>query len=160
MDTKMEEMDDKLSKVPPEAIRSWTYTETDNRKLLQLEKELEILKTKYTEENPKVQKVKKEIADLKKLASKTERDLPDAVTWGPSGLIEIYTVDRARHEAEKKASQILNEEYQNKVNNIRAELENLTQIQKEFFELERQLQLNRDILRIIEGRLAESRMAM
>ncbi len=54
----------------------------------------------------------------------------------------------------------MNIEYQIKVNNIRAELETLTQIQKEFFELERKLQLNRDILRIIEGRLSEARMAM
>jgi hypothetical protein len=33
-------------------------------------------------------------------------------------------------------------------------------LQKEFFEIERQLELNKDILRLVESRLAESKMAM
>ncbi|MDZ4121676.1 MAG: hypothetical protein U1C33_04605, partial [Candidatus Cloacimonadaceae bacterium] len=145
---------------PAEVIRSWTYIETDEKKLLQLQKELEILKTKYTDNNPKVRKVLQEIADLKRVSSVKERDMPESVTWGPSGLIEVYTIDRVRFDAEKKASIEMNNEYQIKINNIRASLENLTQIQKEFFEIERQIQLNRDILRVIEGRLAEAKMAM
>ncbi len=160
MDTKITEIQQRLDDTPKEVIRSWTYTETDERKLLQLDKELEILKTKYTTDNPKVQKVLKEIRDLKAQAQKIQRDIPESVTWGPSGLVEVYTIDKVRFEAEKKAAIEKNNEYQIKINNIRASLENLTQIQKEFFEIERLLQLNRDILRVIEGRLAESKMAM
>lgn len=160
MDTKITELDSKIKESPTEVLRSWTFTETDERKILQLEKELEILRTKYTDDNPKIRKVLKEISDLTALAKKTNRDMPESTTWGPSGLIEVYTIDKVRFEAEKKASVEMNNEYQVKVNNIRASLENLTQIQKEFFEIERQLQLNRDILRVIEGRLAEAKMAM
>ncbi|MDD2331477.1 MAG: hypothetical protein PHI68_02360 [Candidatus Cloacimonetes bacterium] len=161
MDTKIKDMAEKISKTPPEAVRSWTYTATDERKLLQLERELEMLRTKYTDDNPKIQKVLKEINDLKDIAAtKSGRDIPESVTWGPTDLLDVYTIDRSRFEAEKRAAIDVNEEYQIRVNNIRAELETLTQIQKEFFELERKLQLNRDILRIIEGRLSEARMAM
>ncbi len=160
METKIAELDARIKATPQDVIRSWTYTETDEKKILQLEKELEILRSKYADNNPKVQKVRKEIADLKFKAKEPNRDLPDAITWGPSGLIEVYTIDKARFEAEKAASIEKNNEFQVKVNNIRATLENLTQIQKEFFEIERQLQLSRDILRVVEGRLAEAKMAM
>ncbi len=160
METKIEELDSKIKASPQDVIRSWSYTETDEKKLLQLEKELEILRSKYAESNPKVKKVQKEIADLQQKSKEGTRDLPDAVVWGPSGLVEVYTIDRVRFEAEKLASIEKNNEFQIKVNNIRATLENLTQIQKEFLELERQLDLNRDVLRVIEGRIAEAKMAM
>lgn len=160
MDTKITEMGDKLKDVPDEVVRNWTYTQTDDKKLLQLEKELETLKTKYTVENPKVLKILKEIDELKKTMKSSERDLPEAVTWGPSGLTETYTIDKTRFEAERQATKKMNDEYQLKVTTLKTSLENLTQIQKEFFEIERQLQLNRDILRIVESRLAEAKMAM
>ncbi len=161
MDTKVAELNKQITATPAEVIRSWTFTETDEKKLIQLRKELEILKTKYTDDNPKVLKIKKEIQDITTNSQKqTDRKVPESITWGPSGLIETYTIDKTRYEAEKKANLEMNQEYQVKVNNIRSELENLTQIQKEFVELDRQIQLNRDILRIIEGRLSEAKMAM
>ncbi|MDD4310063.1 MAG: hypothetical protein PHO32_06750, partial [Candidatus Cloacimonetes bacterium] len=160
MDTKVKEMDDKLKQLPEEVIRTWTYTQTDEKKMLQLEKDLDILRSKYTDDNPKIMKVKREIEELRKTMQATKRDLPEAVTWGPSGLNETYTVDKTRFEADRQASTKLKEEFQLKVQELKAALENLTHIQKEFMELERQLSLNRDILRIVEGRLAESKMAM
>jgi capsular polysaccharide biosynthesis protein len=160
MDSKIGEMEDKLSVLPEEVIQTWTYTATDEKKLLALEKDLELLKSRYTNDNPKVRKVISEINELKKTMQTNNRDLPEAVTWGPSGLTEVYTVDKSRFEAERRGAIRMNEEFQKEVNLIRASLENLTQIQKEFFEVERQLELNRDILRLVESRLAESRMAM
>lgn len=160
MDSKIGEMQDKLAAVPPEVIQTWTYTATDEKKLLALEKDLELLRSRYTDENPKVRKIISEITELKKAMATNNRDLPEAVTWGPSGLTDVYTVDKARFEAERRGAIRMNEEFQKEINLIKSTLENLTQIQKDFFELERQLELNRDILRLVESRLAESRMAM
>jgi len=39
-------------------------------------------------------------------------------------------------------------------------LENLTQLQRDFFEIERQLELNKDILKLVESRLAQAKMSM
>jgi uncharacterized protein involved in exopolysaccharide biosynthesis len=162
MDTKIADLESKMAATPKESIRSWTFTETDEKKLLQLQKELELLRAKYTDSNPKIQKVLQEIRELSEKSKKNDpaRNIPESVTWGPSGLIETYTVDRTRLEGEKQGSLTLNVQYQNKVNNLRADLENLTQVQRNFFELERLLQLNRDVLRIVEGRIAEAKMAM
>jgi polysaccharide biosynthesis transport protein len=161
MNSKIAEMQDKLDAVPDEVIMTWTYTQTDERKLLALEKELELLLSRYTRSNPKVVKVQTEIDELRKLMENTnKRDLPEAVTWGPSGLLDAYNIDKARFEAEREAAIKKNEEYQTTVDAIKGTLENLTHLQKEFFEIERQLELNKDILRLVEGRLAEAKMAM
>ncbi|HRX77294.1 MAG TPA: GNVR domain-containing protein, partial [Candidatus Cloacimonadota bacterium] len=161
MDSKIEEMQSKLEAVPEEVIMTWTYTQTDERKLLALEKDLELLLSRYTRDNPKVIKVQTEIDELRKLMQQPDkRDLPEAVTWGPSGLSDAYNIDKARFEAEREASLKKNVEFQQQVDAIKGTLENLTQLQKEFFELERQLELNKDILRLVESRLAEAKMAM
>ena len=60
---------------------SWTYTQTDERRLLALEKELESLQARYTNDNPKVLKVLTEIAELRKSIAKAHRDLPDSVIY-------------------------------------------------------------------------------
>lgn len=160
MDSKIAEMEEKLADIPSEVIQTWTYTATDEKKLLSLEKDLELLRARYTDENPKVKKIIAEINDLRKTMAEQKRDLPEAVTWGPSGLTEVYTIDKARFEVEREGALKMNEEFQIEVEHIRSTLENLTQVQKEFFEIERQLELNRDILRLVESRLAESKMAM
>lgn len=160
LESKIEEMDEKLAQVPKEVIHTWTYTQTDEKKLLILERELESLKARFTDENPKVKKVQTEINELRKTISNSERDIPEHVTWGPSGLSEAYTIDRTRLEAEKKGAIKMNQDYQVQVAGIKASLSNLSDLQKSFLELERQLDLNREILRIVEGRLAESSMAM
>lgn len=160
MNSKIAEMQQKLDAIPSEVIMSWTYTQTDERKLLALEHDLELLLSRYTEENPKVIKVRTEIAETKKAAQKAKRDLPEAVTWGPSGLSDAYNIDKTRFEAERQGALKKNIEFQTTVDGIKASLENLTQMEKEFFELERQLELNKDILRLVESRLAESKMAM
>lgn len=160
MDSKISEMNSKLKDVPEEVITNWTYSQTDEKKLLQLQKELELLKAKYTEENPKVKKILKEIEELKKIAKTSARDLPDAVTWGPSGLTDTYTIEKTRYEAEKQASKNMDAEYLQKAKLVKESLENLTQVQKDYAEIERQLSLNHDVLRIVESRLAEAKMAM
>jgi len=160
LDSKIAEMEEKLKAVPEEVIQTWTYTQTDEKKLLALEKELEVLRSRYTDKNPKVIKVLAEISELRKTISDKKRDLPEAVTWGPSGLTEVYTIDKSRFEAERVGAVQMNEGFKNQVEMIRASLENLTQVQKEFLEIERQLEINREILKLVEGRLAESKMAM
>lgn len=161
MNSKIAEMQDKLDAVPDEVIMTWTFTQTDQRRLLALEKDMELLLSRYTKNNPKVVKVQTEIDELRKLMENADkRDLPEAVTWGPSGLLDAYNIDKARFEAEREAAIKKNEEFQATVDAIKGTLENLTQLQKEFFEIERQLELNKDILRLVESRLAEAKMAM
>ncbi len=160
MDSKISEMNKKLADVPAKNMLNWTYSQTDQRRLLDLQRELETLRTRYTDDNPKVSKVIDDIRELQKTTSGDSRDLPDAETWGPSGLKDVYTIDKSRFEAERQASLKMNKEFKTKIDSIRTSLGDLTTVEKEFLEIDRQLQLNRDILRIVEARLAESQMSI
>ncbi|MDD2596315.1 MAG: GNVR domain-containing protein [Candidatus Cloacimonetes bacterium] len=161
METKIDEMQGNIDEVPEEVVMNWTYNQTDETKLLELEKELETLLARYTDDNPKVIKLRAEIGELQaQIEQKEKRDIPNVVTWGPSALKEVYSIDKARFLAEKEAALKKNAEFEKQIADIRASLENLTSIQKDFFEIERQLETNKDVLKLVEGRLAEAKMAM
>lgn len=161
METKIDEMQSNIDEVPEEVVMNWTYNLTDENKLLELEKELETMLARYTDDNPKVIKLRAEIGELQaQIEQKEKRDIPNVVTWGPSALKEVYSIDKARFLAEKEAALKKNAEFENQIAVIRTSLENLTSIQKEFFEIERQLETNKDVLKLVEGRLAEAKMAM
>ncbi len=161
METKIAEMQDNIDEVPQEVVMNWTYNQTDENKLLELEKELETLLARYTDDNPKVIKLRAEIGELQaQIEQKEKRDVPSVVTWGPSSLKEVFSIDKARFLAEKEAALKKNTEFENQIATIRGSLENLTSIQKDFFEIERQLETNKDVLKLVEGRLAEAKMAM
>ncbi|HNX00326.1 MAG TPA: hypothetical protein PKK33_03060 [Candidatus Cloacimonadota bacterium] len=162
LNTKINDLDQKIAQAPKETVQSYIYSSNDDKNLNQLQKELELLRTKYTDENPKVQKVKNQIADLTKIisANKGKRDVPDQVSYGPNGLVETFEVDKTRYEGELKAAQKGSSDYNNQVNQLRGQLEGLSQMEKDYMELQRSIDLNKDVLRTIEGRIAESKMAL
>ena len=111
MDSKIAEMNEKLGNLPDEVVMSWTYTQTDERRLLALEKELESLQARYTNDNPKVLKVLTEIAELRKTIAKAQRDLPETVIYCPSGLYDTYHIDKVRYEAELEGALEKNKDF-------------------------------------------------
>lgn len=162
MRTKIADLEQKLAELPQEVIMTWQFKNIDENRLTQLEKELESLLTRYTKENPKVLKVAAEIKALKAKITDPNRieDPPDNTNWGPNALIQIYESDKTRCEGELKAAQVNYVNYQNEIRNIKETLLRFNYINNDYLEYERQLELNKDILRIIEGRIAESRMAL
>ncbi|HOA29472.1 MAG TPA: Wzz/FepE/Etk N-terminal domain-containing protein, partial [Candidatus Cloacimonadota bacterium] len=58
METKIDEMQNNIDEVPEEVVMNWTYNLTDENKLLELEKELETMLARYTDDNPKVIKLR------------------------------------------------------------------------------------------------------
>jgi polysaccharide biosynthesis transport protein len=162
LNTKINDLNQKIQQAPKETVQSYIYSNNDDKNLSQLQKELELLKTKYTDENPKVIKVKAQITDLTKIISsnKGKRDVPDQVSYGPNGIVETYEVDKTRYEGALKAAQKGSADYNSQMNGLRGQLENLSQLEKDYYELQRRIDLNKDVLRIIEGRIAESKMAL
>jgi hypothetical protein len=162
MRVKIADLAKKMSELPQEVMMTWTFTNTDEKKLILLKKELELLLTRYTELNPKVQNLQAEIDTLEKKIANPDRipEPPDNTSWGPNGLIQTYEVDKTRYEGELKAARANLIGYQNEINAIKSNLIHFNAINDNHLELQRQLELSRDVLRIIEGRIAESRMAL
>lgn len=162
MNTKITDLSDKIKKLPKQVMLSYVYKSTDETKLLQLQKELELLRSKYTDENPRVKKVIQQISELQRVIAdpKGARDLPDETSWGPNGLTQAYELDKTRYEGALKASESQMTDYAKQISEVKGALNNLTEMQKYYFDLSRRLDLAKDVLRIIEGRIAESKMAM
>ena len=162
MRVKITDLEKKMAQLPQEVMMTWTFTNTDEKKLILLKKELELLLTRYTPINPKVQNLQAEIDTLEIKIASPDRlpEPPDNTSWGPNGLIQTYEVDKTRYEGELKAAKANLIGYQNEINAIKSNLIHFNAINDNHLELQRQLELSRDVLRIIEGRIAESRMAL
>ncbi len=162
MRVKIADLEKKMASLPQEVMMTWTFTNTDEKKLILLKKELELLLTRYTAINPKVQNLQAEIDTLEAKLSDPFRtpEPPDNTSWGPNGLIQTYEVDKTRYEGELKAARANLIGYQSEINDIKSNLIQFNKINDEHLEFVRQLELSKDVLRIIEGRIAESRMAL
>lgn len=162
MSVKIDDLGDKMELLPPEVMMTWTFTNTDEKKLTLLKKELELLMTRYTVINPKVQALQAEIDTLViKIADPFRMpEPPDNTSWGPNGLIQTYQVDNTRYEGEYEAAKANYMGYQNEIDAIKENLIYFNEINDSNLELQRKLELSKDVLRIIEGRIAESRMAL
>ncbi len=162
MRVKIADLEQKMGSLPQEVMMTWTFTNTDEKKLILLKKELELLMTRYTTKNPKVQNLQAEIDTLEKKIADPFRipEPPDNTSWGPNGLIQTYEVDKTRYEGELKAARANLIGYENEIKTIKTNLIQFNRINDSHLELQRQLELSKDVLRIIEGRIAESRMAL
>jgi len=162
MRVKISDLEKKMAELPQEVMMTWTFTNTDEKKLILLKKELELLMTRYTTINPKVQNLQAEIDTLELKIANPDRapEPPDNTSWGPNGLIQTYEVDKTRYEGELKAARANLIGYNNEIKAIKNNLIHFNTINDNHLELQRQLELSKDVLRIIEGRIAESRMAL
>lgn len=162
MKVKIADLKKEKAALPEEVMMTWTFTNTDEKKLILLKKELELLLTRYTTKNPKIMNLQAEIATLELKISDPYRspEPPDNTSWGPNGLIQTYAVDETRYAGELKAARANLVGYENQIKAIKSNLIHFNSINDTNIELQRQLELNKDVLRIIEGRIAESRMAL
>ncbi len=162
MRTKIEELGNIMDEVPEEIMIGWVYNGSEELKLLQLKKELDVLRTRYTDENPKVKKALYEIQELQRriIDGNKYPEIPDETSWGPNNLLQSFEGDIARYQGELSAATQLQDDYESDIRRLKRGLRDLNYLQKTYFELKRLLDLNRDILRIIEGRISESKMAM
>ncbi|MDP8231304.1 MAG: Wzz/FepE/Etk N-terminal domain-containing protein [Candidatus Zophobacter franzmannii] len=160
--TKIDDLDNVISDVPEEIMIGWVYNGSEELKLLQLKKELDVLLTRYTDENPKVKKTLFEIEELQKRIIKGKKypEIPDETSWGPNNMLQSYEADITRYQGELSASTQLQEDYETDVRRLKRGLRDLNYLQKTYYEIKRLLDLNRDILRVIEGRISEAKMAM
>jgi capsular polysaccharide biosynthesis protein len=154
--TKIEELDTVMGDVPEEIMIGWVYNGSEELKLL------DVLRTRYTDENPKVQKTLFEINELQQrvIGGKKYPEVPDETSWGPNNMLQAYEADMTRYQGELSAATQLQEDYETDVRRLKRGLRDLNYLQKTYFELKRLLDLNKDILRVIEGRISESKMAM
>jgi capsular polysaccharide biosynthesis protein len=141
---------------------NYTVTQSEDSELEKMQGALYKLRQRYTDDNPKVQKQVAEVEYLKEKMSKTkvEQRTPSSVTYGGNTVRMALEEQKFKAEAELKGiSQNLGQ-LESTIKTLKSELTQLTKMDNDFFEIKRQLDLNRDLLKKIDGTVSMMKFAL
>ena len=164
LQSQIDEIDLKIAEFPEFVKLGQTVNEVDNSNLKKLYADLEKYQEAYTDKNPKVIKTREEIRELEeKIAAEKEFDkeiIPDIVTYGESPVKQSMMTEKAKFEYQLKSAEELIGDYDVRISKVRADLAELSYLEKEYFELKRKYDLTIRLLEMLENRIVESRIAM
>ncbi len=160
--TRIKDIDARITKLPEKVELTSTVSATQERRLKELNSELEILRKRYTDKNPKIIKIQEEIEALKKsLNSRSDEDLvPDRTTYGKNSLRESLILEKNQYENELKATFKRISEYENKIAIVKSELKSLSPIEREYYDIQNSKETTQEHLKKIKDRLVETKIAM
>lgn len=141
---------------------NYTVTQSEDSELEKMQGALYKLRQRYTDDNPKVQKQMAEVEYLKEKISKTKVDqrTPSSVTYGGNTVRMALEEQKFKAEAELKGiSQNLGQ-LEATIKTLKSELTQLTKMDNDFFEIKRQLDLNRDLLKKIDSTVSMMKFAL
>lgn len=138
-------------------------TETVQLQEVQLKRELSFklsdLRQKYTDENPKVIAVKAQLNLLNKNMGEETIKNYDERTYGENSYKKILLVNLTTFENELLAIEEKIKGYQDSINKFRSELGVMTTKQKDYYTAQNKVELARELLNIVEGRIIKAKMA-
>ena len=116
----------------------------------------------YTEKNPKVMKLQDEINALEKrieVEKKGER-IPDSMTYGTNSIWQSMVLEKARYENEMVATKKKVKEYKNKIAIIKSQIQSLSPIEREYYDIANRKANLEEILNKVKARANEAKTAM
>jgi len=159
--TKLADFSSEIAGLEEEVVLTSTVKSSPERQLNLMKEELAKLLQKYTDDNPKVIKLKTEIENFEKKISqnKVGKKVADEVTYGSNSIrqsmiIESNNIKALLKSAEKKVS-----EYDKKIIEIQEGLQYLSKSQAEYFTIKRQLEMFKELLKTVESRIMEAKIA-
>ncbi len=140
----------------------YTVTATDNSDMAVMEGALYKLRQRYTDDNPKVQKQMAEIEYLKEKLGKAkdEKRAPSSVTYGGNVVRQTIEEQKFKAEAELKGVTQNLSQLEATISKLKSELTQLSRMESDFLEIKRQLDLNRDLLKKIDGTVSMMKFAL
>lgn len=159
--TKITDMDEKIAGMESEIQINYVVSSNFDKEVSLLENELASLREKYTDTNPKVLKIQDKIVKLKAdQKSGSVKPIVDRITYGQNQLRETLIAERSKAESELKAVFKKISELELLNDSLKAQLNNLTLIDKNYFEIRRKLELNKQLLSDIESKISEAKIAL
>ena len=160
--TKIRDIEFQLTEIPEMQRLSYSIKSSDLRELEDLKQELDILRKRYTDKNPKVQQKLRQYEALKEhMAGKTDTDfVADEIMFGTSPLRTELELDLKQYQYELNSAQKALQDYQHRLDELKAELNSLNALKDPYNELKRREDLALRGLDMIEDRLIESRLAI
>jgi capsular polysaccharide biosynthesis protein len=162
LQTRITDIDVRLAEMPERVAIGYSITSTKEGKLREFKDEFVILRKKYTDENPKIIQLKHKISEMEKEISNTSEQtfLPDIVNYGEGPVRENLLVNKAQFETELIASREQILDYEKKISILRKELQSLTSLENEFYQIKSQESLIKNLIETIDNRLVEAKISM
>lgn len=157
--TKIEDLKSRISKLPDQVKLTETYRQLEESLRRDLQRKLEELQQKYTDENPKVVEVKSQLEALDKNSATSNKKTVDEETYGENFIKRSLLINMTTLENELVAIREKIIGYHESIARYKLNLDDMTQKQKEYFDTKRKVDLKRELLKIVETRIQESKMA-
>lgn len=159
--SKIEDIKGKIELLPDTIKISETLTSQREKEKLFLERELELMSQRYTESHPEIKDLKLKIAQLDQelKISETSKNLPDTETFARNPLKESLIFELNQLESEVKSSDEIIAAYSGVLEGFRSQLKSLSEVQDQYYNLKQRVDISRDLLDIVEKRIADARIA-
>jgi capsular polysaccharide biosynthesis protein len=151
-----------IKALEPEIKLSYEVTAVDDTALVMKKNELETLRQRYTDLNPKVKKVISEIESLERKLEKQKQEKRPArkITYGKNWHITNLEDQIFKAETELKGIDFLLNKYNKQKPLLEARVDKLNETADEYREIKRKITLNEEVLRKIDKGVTEMNLAL
>jgi uncharacterized protein involved in exopolysaccharide biosynthesis len=159
---KIENTKKQITALPIETLLSSTVNSSKQKELKILEETLQKLQEKYTDNNPKVLRLKNEISIMKKtLASnKNNQETPDSLTYSKNTIRESLLLENLRYATELKATKDKAKHYKKEIENINKEFKLLKKSERKYYFLQRKIEICKESLKKIDNRILDAKISL
>ena len=149
-----------ISQMSPDVQISYVTTPLDAGVMKELENQLNELTQKFTDDNPKVKRIRGEIDELKKRVGDGQKPKPEQITYGSNQTRQTLEIEKLKVESELKSAMKNIESYGNEIKETKKSLENISSAGEKYSEYKRRLDLNRETLTKVENMIATSGLSV
>jgi uncharacterized protein involved in exopolysaccharide biosynthesis len=149
---------DSVLKAAPDTVTTTVFRNPVGKRLEDVELQLKEARTRYTEENPKVISLREQADALRGLVAKGDNSGGE-VTKSPNDLRRDLKVKLADVATQLRLAEGREAGLANSVQHQQAQLKELTEVGKEYRELEARAQAARDVEKSLSAKVEESRVA-
>jgi capsular polysaccharide biosynthesis protein len=160
LQTKIADIIQRMSEMPDKVALETLVSLSQEKQLNDMKNELSLMMEKYTEKNPKVQKLKDEIKTMEGSLPNTDEIIPDLITYGESELKKSLQLEKAQYEIELLSTLKKIDEYQARINSTKQELKELSPLEREYFDITNGKTTLLNQLDKVENRLVDLKIAI
>ncbi|MFA9373802.1 MAG: GumC family protein [Poseidonibacter sp.] len=160
--TKIKEISEKLKNIPKEVQLEYSVRSADLKAIDEKEKELSKMKQKYTQHNPKIKTLKKQIEKMKDnyANNKNKKNIPDEITYGNNPLFIALVIELSQSKIGVVSSTNRIAELIQQQEFTQNEIKELNFLEKEYSIIYKQLKEKKQLMDLVVQRLNELKIVL
>jgi len=153
LEIKLENVNKNMKGLKKEVPLNYTVSSPDSSAIEDMKTQLYKLQQRYTDENPRVQKLQSEIVYMQKQmeARKNNAPVPSQITYGDNQSWVLLEDSRIKTISEIEGSKQNISQLEVAIAQLKGQLGTLSQLGNNYYDINRKLQLNWDVLKKIDN---------